>query len=115
MNNTNVLDSWTAVAFSKDNQMGDDSVVLCRQSTLAQNGNIETYYNFGNVAGIVNASRPRIGLFDGLINVSNRFLVCQFSRQNSLPEIQNKFFDINSPNVYNILIASGATNHLGKL
>lgn len=115
VNSTSVYESWTAVGFSNDVFMGSDSVVMCRMSSNAQVGKIETYFNNGRNSQPLNPQNPAIGISNGRIEVFNTFsyLTCRFSRQKAFPGVGG-YFDLSAPNRYNILIASGSVNNLGE-
>ena len=112
--NSSPYDSWTALAFSKDTFMGDDSVVMCRLSTSTKEGKIETYYNQNSkVSDVLQTANPSMGLFDLKIEVrDNKYMMCYFSRQKTFFNV-NGFFNLTAPNKYNILVATGQTNYLG--
>ena len=98
---------------SKDELMGDDNVVVCKQ---LQSGNvvIEHYYNTGR-------SKPRllvnytqsIELNDLKSSYLNGRLECLLKRDKSL-DISN-YFDLKQNSSYYILVASGPVDANSKI
>lgn len=86
---------------------------MCRHSSIARNGGIETYYNTPQMSNVLDASNPMLGLFNSQMSIINRHLTCRFSRQKNFPG-RSMYSNLTSPNRWHILVASGTTNNFGK-
>ncbi len=86
---------------------------MCRQSSIAANGGIESYYNYGYNSGIFAASDPMLGLFNQKIEVFGRFFTCRFSRQKDF-DLWPKYANLTAPNKFYIFVAAGQTDSFGN-
>lgn len=95
---------YIALGFSKDMQMGDDSIHGCVKQTGAS-PNIVTYYSTGR-------SSPGIENFNGISSVNNEMegsvIRCRFAREKA--GNGDKVFDISSGKEYNLLVARGSVS-----
>ena len=87
---------------------------MCRQSSIAMNGAIESYYNSVHDSGLFTASNPMLGLFNTKLDVFGSFLTCRFSRQKNFDE-WTKYANLTAPNRFYILVAAGKTDTSGIL
>ncbi len=85
---------------------------MCRQSSIAMNGAIESYYNSVHNTGLLTASNPMLGLFNAKLEVFGRFLTCRFSRQKDF-DVWTKYANLTAPNRFYILVAAGRTDASG--
>ena len=84
--------SWVAIGFSKDNQMGDDDVVLCKNSPNEKS--ISHYYNTDKIEPrLLDLNNVTIGLSKSSIDLKNGFLICSFTREKQF-HIKN-YFNLN--------------------
>jgi hypothetical protein len=89
---------------------GDDSVVMCKSTINRQyfNQEVDNYYNSAkNGTQIVTPENKSIGIFNTRFIYNNRYLICEFSRFKSVPNIE-RIYDLNK--AYYLLMAAGATN-----
>lgn len=85
---------------------------MCRTSVNAPSMMVESYYNDVNRnSDVILLSNRSIGIFNNSVEIMGSYLLCNFSREKSLPGLE-KFFNISNP--FYILVASGMTNSSGK-
>lgn len=85
---------------------------MCRVTNNSQTMAVETYFNDNNFKSdtLFNDNRT-IGVSNGNITFSDRFIMCSFSRVKSI-QGQASFFNLSNP--FYILVSFGQTNSLGK-
>jgi len=110
--NSSPFRAYTAIGFSDDRQMGNDSVAMCRTSIYPPTMAVETYYNDNNYnSDVLSPIIRTIGILNYTVSISNSFLLCNFTRVKSIANYAN-YFNISNP--YYILVAYGDTNSLGN-
>ncbi len=102
-------DSWyVAMGLSSDDEMGDDNVVICKNTADPENS-IQAYYNEGK-SDPIKLDDPNYNITDGSIEIINNLLYCSFTRSASMilevggEEVLEQ--DVNSV-AYYILMARG--------
>jgi hypothetical protein len=109
----NIQSAWVGLAFADQQEMGNNSAVLCF-SNLATPNNVQGYYLIGhNVPIVFLASNPTYGITNPSVTANNGFLSCRFTRQKSSSDY-SLFADI-SKNTYYILNAYGIIDNQGGL
>lgn len=106
--------SWTAVAFSKDLNMGDDSVIDCFENTTNSDFvQVQASWNEGRTNQVLNDK------FMGLVKDSisgvkvNDRLRCRFQRYTVVPKSDtNMIYDLNVE--YYVFLGKGNVNSLGE-
>ncbi|RNA44993.1 ferric-chelate reductase 1 [Brachionus plicatilis] len=101
---------WAGVAFSKDREMGDDDAIICK----AFNGGYKIERAFvaeKNRPGLLNESKPRLGLSNMNISLKNGVLTCNITR---IKASRNKKV-LNARNRFYILVAKGRTDLNGNV
>ena len=84
---------------------------MCRSNTYTPVSSIETYFNTEYNSDVLDPSRRTLGLFNISVTYYQKLLVCKCSRIKNLIGVVGYY---NLYNPYNILIAIGETNTLGK-
>ncbi|RNA06657.1 ferric-chelate reductase 1 [Brachionus plicatilis] len=106
-----VNSAWLAIGFSTDSQMGNDDVIICKNSNVEKS--IQRYFNSGKFTpSLLDPRNPEIGISDPRILINNNFMICSFTREKSNPNFQN-YFDLN--NKFHILSAYGQIGSSGEL
>ncbi|CAF0731294.1 unnamed protein product, partial [Brachionus calyciflorus] len=86
------VDQYIAYAYSNDQQMGSDSVVVCK--VFNNTGSVEHYYNNGKSQPVLlDPKNPTIGLSETSVNVVNGKINCSFVREKYI-EGESRYFDV---------------------
>ena len=96
---------WAAFSFSKDLNMGNDDMHICK--SLGDNSTIEHYYKGNEGAtppALLDSSNPSYGLSNVQVRLVKQMLTCSFSRANKMKG--DNYFVL--PNKYNLLLAYGS-------
>ena len=76
-------DGWIAIGVSKDNQMGDDDVVLCKKSP--NESSINHYYNTDRIEpNLLDPNNLTVGLSNSFVELKNGYLICSFTREKQI-------------------------------
>jgi hypothetical protein len=102
---------YVAFAFSTDTQMGNDCVCVCKiQNNIPS---VEHNYNIGKSSSLLDSRNPSVGISNQSVKIENGKITCSFTREKSLPNINN-YFSLTNANYY-ILHANGRTNSNGMI
>ncbi|XP_052242636.1 putative ferric-chelate reductase 1 [Dreissena polymorpha] len=92
---------WIALAFSKDDKMGDDSVVQC---VANDDGIVDVKHSFNDGKNNIKIKQPKLGLLNSSASFVDGVFVCSFQRQRFVPE-DERIFDLDQQ--WTLLFAHG--------
>ncbi len=109
-----VTANYTAFAFSDDQKMGNDCVCVCRINQDVSIS-VEHHYNPNKYQRpeLIAEDDPSIGITNASVLITDDKMICSFSRLKSIPG-NNKYFDLNAPNAFYLLLAKGPIGEMGK-
>jgi hypothetical protein len=107
------MSGWAAFSFSKDLNMGNDDMHVCK--SLGVNSTVEHYFKGSDGAQaptLIDSTSPTFGLSNINVKLNKQLLTCSFTRANKM--MNDNYFPL--PNKYHLLLSyGGITNGLNNI
>ncbi|RNA02804.1 ferric-chelate reductase 1 isoform X1 [Brachionus plicatilis] len=103
-------DVWMGLGFSKDNQMGNDDMVICKSFNNTKT--VDRHFSLGKFRPpLLNPEKPQLGLLDTSVFMYGPEMTCEFTRLKSMDTVPN-YYD--SSENHHLLFAKGLTDRKGN-
>lgn len=84
-----VNDAWVSVGINQKPEMNNTNAIVCRKNYTVTW--VRSYLNGDGFSNLFDVNNAKIGLNNTKVEVINGYLICSFSRINSLPKLKGYY------------------------